>query len=116
MKGHWPSGRPRGWSANHLKLNSPAHNLPRTSAASSDQGLELNRIILPSSCLSTGERGALLTSEKTVEANESGSGIITRAGDFNLGRVDKRDFQPAQVLIQGCSLRSSHGPWGLVGC
>jgi len=34
----------------------------------------------------------------------------------NLGRVDKRDSQASGVLIQGCSLECSHGPWGLVGC
>lgn len=33
-----------------------------------------------------------------------------------LGRVDKRDSQISQVLIQGCSLESNHGPWGFVGC
>ena len=33
-----------------------------------------------------------------------------------LGRVDKRDSQNARVLIQGCSLGRSYGPWGLVGC
>lgn len=32
-----------------------------------------------------------------------------------LGRVDKRASQAGRVLIQGCSLGSSHGPWGLVG-
>ena len=35
---------------------------------------------------------------------------------FDLGRVDKRDSQTVLVLIQDCSLGSSHGPWGLVGC
>jgi hypothetical protein len=41
---------------------------------------------------------------------------LADAQEKALGRVDKRDSQTAQVLIQGCSLGSSHGPWGFVGC
>lgn len=33
----------------------------------------------------------------------------------HLGSVNKRDSQTGRVLIQGCSLGSSHGPWGFVG-
>ena len=33
----------------------------------------------------------------------------------DLGRVDKRDSQTGRVLIQGCSLGSSHGSWGFIG-
>jgi Integrase core domain len=33
-----------------------------------------------------------------------------------LGCVDKRDSRTSGVLIQDCSLGSSHGPWGLIGC
>ena len=40
---------------------------------------------------------------------------VTDTLDMALGRVDKRDSQIARVLLQGCSLGSSHGPWGLVG-
>ena len=52
--------------------------------------------------------------DSDIESKLRGCDVVAiRIGD--LGRVDKRDYQTAEVLIQGCSLGSSHGSWGLVG-
>ncbi|WP_152528025.1 DUF6236 family protein [Sphingobium lactosutens] len=88
MKGHWPSGRPRGWSANREISDIPRLDASKVTDSPQREGLWLDRVILPPAGLDSGERGALILSEKTVEANKSGSGIITRGnGDFNLDVV-----------------------------
>lgn len=50
----------------------------------------------------------------TILISEPKQEVYTQVA--KLGRVDKRDSQTGRVLIQGCSLGSSHGPWGLVRC
>ena len=58
---------------------------------------------------------------KSAAGNDSGpSGniILTSDGALRvwLGRVDKRDSQTLQVLIQDCFSRSSHGSRGFIRC
>ena len=83
-------------------------------------GQDIVRDSTETSSNDTIEFGAdILPGDVTVVQADNGNDIVLIINGTNdqitLGRVDKRDSQIARVLLQGCSLGSSHGPWGLVG-